>query len=83
MARIDEKWRRLCYVRGPHKTATYQFTGPDGKMYRKRTSRTTAETVYAQFIRHPQAGWCFIGLEALVRYKKPDILHVKATRIES
>lgn len=50
---------------------TYDFTGPDGRPYSKSTKSTHADTANAQFIHHPERGWCFIGLQSIAKYVTP------------
>jgi len=67
--------------------AVYEFKGPDGKVHRKVTFLAHGKTAYAQFIEHPDRGWCFIGMESLVRYlafehmPRPNIKFIKAKRV--
>lgn len=74
-------------LKGRRTEAVYLFVGPDGKEYRKSTHSAHGETAYAQFIQHPEKGWCFIGMESLVRYlafehmSRPKIHFILAKRV--
>lgn len=68
--------------------AFYEFVGPDGKMYQRKTYSSHSEVAYAQFIHHPKRGWAFIGMESLVKYlafegmRKPGITYIQARKIK-